>query len=187
MQRTKATEIVDAARNTMMERGYNGFSFRDIATDVGIKSASIHYHFPTKAALAEAAAKAYREGFAKTLDDLPPMRAPVMLAAYGELFVETLNEQGKACLGGVLATDGTTLPAEVRAEVERFFEDQRSWLAQVIRDGQTAGDIRSDIDPDVFAMTFVTGLEGAMVVARAVKQPEHLSQAIEQLVSLIRV
>jgi AcrR family transcriptional regulator len=64
----KAAAILDSARVLMMDRGYNGFSFRDIAAEVGIKSASIHYHFATKADLAEATARAYREAFNAALD-----------------------------------------------------------------------------------------------------------------------
>ena len=45
----KASKILLVACSVIMERGYNGFSFRDVAAEVGIKSATIHYHFPTKA------------------------------------------------------------------------------------------------------------------------------------------
>ena len=66
----KATEILNVARRLMMERGYNGFSFRDVAAEVGIKSASIHYHFPSKAELAETAARDYREWCSRELANL---------------------------------------------------------------------------------------------------------------------
>ena len=117
----KAAQILDAARESIMERGYNGFSFRDIAAKVGIKSASIHYHFPTKADLAEATAKAYREAFSNLLKELTAPDAPGLLRAYGALFVFTLRDQGRVCLGGVLVVDSSTLPGQVRQEVQRFF------------------------------------------------------------------
>ena len=40
--------IMDAAERRMRIGGFNGFSFREIAADVGVKSSSVHYHFPTK-------------------------------------------------------------------------------------------------------------------------------------------
>lgn len=41
----------------MRNGGYGGFSFRDLAAEIGIKSASVHNHFPTKAAMAAAVAR----------------------------------------------------------------------------------------------------------------------------------
>ena len=76
MEKNKAAEILEVTRRLIMERGYNGFSFRDIAARVGIKSASIHYHFATKADLAEAALKAYREDCAEKLAALDKGDAP---------------------------------------------------------------------------------------------------------------
>src|ERR1700730_10108565 len=49
-----AAAIMDAAERRMRKGGFNGFSFREIAVDVGVKSSSVHYHFPTKENLAAA-------------------------------------------------------------------------------------------------------------------------------------
>ena len=166
----------------MMERGYNGFSFRDVAADVGIKSASIHYHYPTKADLAQAAARDYREAFAKVLEELDAPTAPELLRAYGDLFVQTLKQGKKACLGGVLAVDATTLPPQVLSEIKIFFDDQQKWVSDVLRHGQATGEVRPELDPDAFASLFVSGLEGAMLVARGIEAPEQLSRSLDQLV-----
>ncbi|MEG6509239.1 TetR/AcrR family transcriptional regulator [Methyloligella sp. 2.7D] len=187
MQSQKATEILDAARRLMMDRGYNGFSFRDVAAEVGIKSASIHHHYPTKAELAEAAVRSYREACGNALTMLPETDAPAMLAAYGDLFVATLRDQGSVCLCGILAAEASTLPERITVEVGRFFEEQRSWLTDVVRKGKQDGDIKPEIDPDVFAETYISGLEGAMMIARGTGRPDHLARSIDQLIQLIRV
>jgi TetR/AcrR family transcriptional repressor of nem operon len=182
----KAVAILNSARVLMMDRGYNGFSFRDVAAEVGIKSASIHYHYATKADLAEATAKAYREAFSGAMDGLVGLDAPAILRAYGTFFVTTLRDQGGLCLGGVLAADAKTLPDQVRAEVISFFDTQHSWVAEVLRKGQAEGDIRSDLDVDTFAKVFVSGLEGAMMVSRGIRQPQNLETVLEQLILLAR-
>ena len=182
----KASEILNAARVLMMNRGYNGFSFRDVAAEVGIKSASIHYHYPTKADLAEATAKAYREMFSEVISSLGGDDAPERLRAYGSVFVATLRDQNSLCLGGVLAADTKTLPNQVRSEVEQFFEDQSAWVASVLQEGQAKGQIRSEVDPQAFAKTFVSSLEGAMMVSRCIQHPEDLEAAIEQLIKLVQ-
>ena len=182
----KANEILQAAREAMMERGYNGFSFRDIAARVGIRSASIHYHFATKADLAEAALKAYREDCAEKLAALDKGDAPGRLRRYGAIFVAILREQGNVCLGGILAADAPTLPPQVLEEVRRFFKAQHKWVADVLRDGQLKQEVRSDIDPNAFAGTFVSSIEGAMVVARSTKRTKHLEIALDQLIQLLQ-
>lgn len=183
----KADEILNVARKVMMERGYNAFSFRDVADEVGIKSASIHYHFPTKAALAEAVAKDYREWCSRALAELSASDAPGLLFAYGDLFVAMLRDQGRVCLGGVLAIDASTLPPQVKAEVEQFFEAHHEWLGAVLRNGQKNNEIVPEIDPDIFAATFVSSVEGAMMIARSIGRPGHLSETIDQLIELVRV
>jgi DNA-directed RNA polymerase specialized sigma24 family protein len=44
-----AESIMDAARAMVQARGYNGLSFRELAKEVGVKSASVHYHFRPRA------------------------------------------------------------------------------------------------------------------------------------------
>ena len=169
-----------------MERGYNGFSFRDVAADVGIKSASIHYHFPTKAELAAAVAKDYRAWCSDALDGLSATDVPGLLSEYGDLFVAMLKDQGSVCLGGVLVIDASTLPPQVREQVTLFFDAHHVWVSSVLRKGQMNGEIRNEIDADRFAATFVSSIEGAMMVARGIGNPDHLSETIAQLIRLVK-
>ena len=184
-QSDKAVAILNSARALMMDRGYNGFSFRDIAAEVGIKSASIHYHFATKADLAEATARAYREAFSEALDELEAASKSELLRAYGTIFVATLCQHGGLCLGGVLAADAITLPDQVRAEVVAFFDVQREWVSGVVKKGQVDKEFRQDIDADIVATMFVSSLEGSMMVARAIERPSDLETTLNQLIQLI--
>ena len=182
----KAVAILNSARVLMMERGYNGFSFRDVAAEVGIRSASIHYHYATKADLAEATARAYRETFSEAMDGLGDLSAPELLRAYGAFFVTTLRDQGGLCLGGILAADATTLPDQVRAEVITFFAVQHEWVEAVLREGQIKGEIRGDLDTEAFSKMFVSSLEGAMMVSRAIEQPGNLEAALDLYIRLVQ-
>jgi TetR/AcrR family transcriptional repressor of nem operon len=183
----KALDILNAARMLMMDRGFNGFSFRDVAAEVGIKSASIHYHYATKADLAEATARAYRLAFGEAVGQINANSAPEFLRAYGALFVTTLRDQGSLCLGGVLAADIMSLPEQVRVEVAMFFTEQNDRIEAVVRDGQSAGDLRTDLDPAMYAKMFVSSLEGAMMVSRGLQQPQDLEAALAVLIQLVQV
>jgi len=183
----KALDILDSARMLMMDRGFNGFSFRDVAARVGIKSASIHYHYATKADLAEAAARAYRRAFQDAAMQIDASSATEKLRAYGALFVTTLREQEQVCLGGMLATDVASLPEQVRTEVAQFFAEQNDWVENVVRQGQANAQVRRDLDPALFAKMFVSSLEGAMIVSRGLEQPQVLEDALEMLVLLVQM
>ena len=56
-------QIINKAAQLMLQRGLNGFSYRDISEPLGVKNAAIHYHFPSKADLVLALiAKQEKEG-----------------------------------------------------------------------------------------------------------------------------
>jgi len=59
--------LLDCAERAARARGYDGFSYADLASEVGIRKASIHHHFPTKADLALELMRRYRARFGETL------------------------------------------------------------------------------------------------------------------------
>ena len=54
-------QILNRAAQLLMSRGFNGFSYRDISSHLGVKNAAVHYHFPAKADLALALVDEYRQ------------------------------------------------------------------------------------------------------------------------------
>lgn len=169
MATSRADEIMDAAERRIRDGGYNGFSFRDIAADVGIKSASVHHHFPTKAALAATVARRYTDRFLAAIDD---ERAKGVVPAWRDAFRRALEADGKMCLCGVLGAEVGTLPPEVAAEARRFFESGAAQLAQA--QGSGADDRQA-------ALRVLATLEGAMVLARALGDPSVFDDATADL------
>ena len=160
--------IMDVAERLIRTHGYNGFSFREIAAEVGVKSASVHYHFPTKAELAAAVARRYRETFeAKVLAAEASGATPV--AVWRDLFRGALLEDGLMCLCGILAVEGDTLPAPVAGEA-------RAFLDYGIRSIAEAPDL-SDAD----GARVLAQLEGAMLLARSFGDPEIFDRATQHL------
>jgi len=158
-----ADRVVEAATSVVQTRGYNGFSYGDIAEMVGIRKASLHHHFPGKGDLGQEVASRYRRAFGEALADIESETDdPVArLGRYLELYARQLSEHGRMCLCGMLAAEYATLPAPVQDEVRGFFDDQRVWLARVLREnGRPAAEARRLAD------VFLAGLEGALLVAR---------------------
>lgn len=116
-----ATAIMDAAERRIRLGGFNGFSFREIAVDVGIKSSSVHYHFPTKEKLAAAVIHRYTDEVAELIDrELTVEGDPVKV--WTRAFRGTLHSEDHMCPATVLGAGSLDLPQEVAAEVKRFFK-----------------------------------------------------------------
>jgi TetR/AcrR family transcriptional repressor of nem operon len=161
-----AEEILDVAERMARTGGYNGFSFREIAKAVGIKAASVHYHFPTKDDLGAAVARRYTERFLATLGDAddPAALPGTLLRRYVDIYRKALRDQDLMCLCGVLGAEIGHLPALVAVEAKRFFERNIEWLTKVF-DRASAG-TWPGCDSRAAALRAIAALEGAMILAR---------------------
>lgn len=176
---TKKQELLKAAEDKVRQGGYSNFSFRELAADVGIKSASVHYHFPTKADLGAELAKQYTDSFMQALGDpeiiIEQGKNPI--EAYVGLFKKALIVDKKMCLCGLLGAESDCLPDKVKLETQRFFEQNLAWLKQAHQLGKS---ITSE-QAQLLAMRTVSLLEGAMMVSKAINDNE-LFNKVSQMV-----
>ncbi len=182
-----ADRILDIAEQLVQTRGYEAFSYADIADALSIRKASIHYHYPSKAELTRAVASRYRQGFAARLAHLDAEfpDATRRLMRYVRLFQEALREGDHMCLYGMLASDVATLPAPVRAEVLAFFEEQEQWLGRLLAQGRSAGEFRFDGKPEAAGSALLAGLEGAMLLARSRRDVAQFASVALRLVGAL--
>lgn len=174
--------ILDVAERLVQRRGFNGFSYADIAAELKITTASLHYHFAGKAQLGTALLDRYAARFFDALtaieEDLPD--APARLKAYVELYAAVLRER-RFCFCGMLAAEYQTLPKPMRESVLRFFDKNESWLVAIVKEGLEAGTLSFHGSAEGAAMLIVSGLEGAMLVARPYGDATRFESAAEQL------
>jgi TetR/AcrR family transcriptional regulator, transcriptional repressor for nem operon len=174
--------ILDIAERLVQIRGFNNFSYADVATDLGITKASLHYHFPGKAELGQALITRYSERFFEALEqidrDLPDARAK--LVAYADLYAEVLRGK-RMCMCGILAAEFETLPNTMRAEVIRFFDGNQKWLATVLTQGRADRTLDYRGAPEDVAQGVLSTLEGAMLVARPYGDLARFNAAANQL------
>jgi TetR/AcrR family transcriptional regulator, transcriptional repressor for nem operon len=169
----RAELIMDAAERRIRQGGYNGFSFREIAADVGVKSSSVHHHFPTKEALAVAVARRYGERFEQSVAaEMEKGHSP--LAAWHRVFRRALVHDGQMCLCGALGAGVADLPADVAAEAKRFFERGLKSLTQPQKGSSlSAGRAKHAL----------ATLEGAMLLARAMNDTKTFDEATKPLLA----
>src|SRR5947207_11130762 len=144
-----AERILDIAERLVQTRGFNNSSYAHIATELGITTASLHYHFPGKAELGQALITRYAERFAEALSqidrDLPDAHG--RLEAYARLYADVLHGK-RMCMCGILAAEYQTLPKPMRTEVIRFFDDNQRWLAEVLTQGRADQSVAFSGSPD---------------------------------------
>jgi TetR/AcrR family transcriptional repressor of nem operon len=165
-----AEEIIRQARPLILSGGYDGFSYADISSVVGIRKASIHHHFPTKAQLVLVLVEQYRreavEGL-RQMDEAIADPAERLRAYTG--YWQTCIASGSEpfCVCALLASQMPTLPEEVAAEVRAHFRALASWVVSVLREGIEQGGLQMVHAPEIEAEVFVATVHGAMLSSRA--------------------
>jgi len=161
-----ATAIMDAAEKRIRIGGFGGFSFREIAADVGIKSSSVHYHFPTKEDLAAAVVRRYGEWASNFLDEMLASE-PDPVKAWTKAFRGTIIA-GTMCPCIVMGAASQDLPPAVAAEIRRFFEMHARKMAE------------AGLDPDRASELMAT-ITGASVLANIFSDSREFDRATQKL------
>jgi TetR/AcrR family transcriptional repressor of nem operon len=179
-----SARILDAAERLVQVRGFNGFSYADIAAQLRITKPALHYHFASKAELGEALIARYAANFTGALAalDSGAMTAPAKLDGYAALYLQVLRHR-RMCLCGMLAAEYQTLPAAMQDAVIRFFDQNESWLERVLEQGQQDGSLQFTGSARDTARMIVGGLEGAMLVARPYGDITRFQAAAANLLS----
>jgi TetR/AcrR family transcriptional regulator, transcriptional repressor for nem operon len=172
-------QLLDAAEARIRKGGYNAVSFRDLAADAQIKSASVHYHFPRKEDLGVALVERYRERFfGEVAERALKARTPRQrVAAFCDVYRSALKVDEAICLCGMLGAESPGLPPPLGDAVAGFFTANIEWL-------------RDALDPswsrkrrEAFAVATLSALQGAMMVATSMKDARAFEQVVDSIVS----
>lgn len=169
--------ILQVARAAVQARGYNALSFRELAKEIGVKSASVHYHFPTKGDLAAALAGRYADEAGTFLEQLFQSKKDhaQLMTNYIALFRAALKQDNRMCLCGIMAAETSDLPPEARREVERFTSVNTAWLFKVLSRRHPK------LRPEALksrAIAIFAAIEGAQLVARGNADVKVFDQAV---------
>ncbi|MFJ3056057.1 TetR/AcrR family transcriptional regulator [Herbaspirillum sp. NPDC087042] len=167
---TTSEKILQCAQTLIVAGGYNGFSYADIAKVVGIRNASIHHHFPSKAQLVQTLVQQYRAAAQNGIAEMErniadPVRKLQAYAGYWEGCL--VNPDSSFCVCAMLAAEMPLLPEEIAVEVRAHFMMFANWLTSVLEDGSKQGRIRLTQAPRREAELILATVHGAMLSARA--------------------
>lgn len=176
--------ILDIAERLVQTRGYNGFSYADIAAALRITKASLHYHFPTKAQLARRLIERYEQRFLEALASIDRTDADARekLRRYVGIYADVLRAN-RMCLCGMLASDYATLAKPVKDGVKHFFDCNEDWLVALLQQGRSTGTLQFKGAPDVVARALVGSLEGAMMLARSYGEVARFQSVADRILA----
>jgi TetR/AcrR family transcriptional repressor of nem operon len=169
MSSDTANRILDSAQHLIVTRGYNAFSYADIAEVVSVSKPSIHFHFATKAQLVRQLLLRYRDQVKLNLEHLSTtLSDPVaQLRAFASYWENCIRDNSASfCLCAMLASELHALPPEVAAEVKLYFDDFGAWLTATLKKGAAQGQLHLPRGAQVEAESFMASAHGAMLSAR---------------------
>lgn len=182
------TALLDSAERAARRSGFDGFSYADLAADVGIRKASIHHHFPTKAALSVALIQRYIAQMRDACADIDKSHD----TGGGRLFAlidryRLAMDGGKSlCLCVSFSTSRDSLSPEVIAAIRDYRIMMIGWSATVFARGRADGSIAHVGDPMAEAAATLPLLEGAQLAARAEENPARFETAVQMLMARLR-
>lgn len=183
-QSATASAALDIAERLVQRRGFNGFSYADIAAELGITKASLHYHFASKADLGAALIARYSSRFGQALAEIDAtvLSPAEKLRAYCDIYTAVLAQQ-RMCLCGMLAAEYDTLPEPMRDGVNTFFHHNQTWLAALLDEGSAQRTMTFSGSSRDAARRIIATLEGAMLISRPCQDTHLLDGVTDRLIA----
>lgn len=182
------TNLLDSAEQAARTRGFDGFSYADLAADVGITKASIHHHFSNKATLAVALMQRYYSDLEMACAEIDQDQTTgaARLEALVLRYRGALDDGQSLCLCVSFSTSIQSLSAETIAEMNRFRSMMIDWLAKTFAQGKDDGTIKDVVDPMAESAATLPLLEGAQLAARVAQNTERFDAAMHVLSARLR-
>jgi TetR/AcrR family transcriptional repressor of nem operon len=181
------TKILNSAQRFIQTRSFEGFSFQDIADEVGIRKASLYHHFDSKDAVAIGVLKRGADWVTGQLDATKELAPPERLERYFDLFHDLHGKAERMCPGGSFASVlGAVSPAVQRA-LHAFTKMHLDWLEGVVREGAALGafEIGEQAPRDV-ALQIFSSVQGALLTGRLTADPGVLDAVATELRTYLR-
>ncbi|MCJ8347817.1 TetR/AcrR family transcriptional regulator [bacterium] len=178
-------DIVEIAKELIQTRGYNAFSYQDIAQSLKIKTSSIHYHFSKKSDLGQAVVIKYIQHFHDLLKKSDQCNFQQRWQQYLAPFAQVSEAGVKICLCGALGGEFVSLPKEIQNEVILFFDLHETWLEKFLSEGQKEGQLNFNGEARDLALHIFSSLQGALMIARTKQDLTYFKVVVNSIEDLL--
>ena len=183
-----AQRILDIAEELLQTRGFNAFSYADIAAAMSITKASLHYHFPSKTELGTKLLSRYEETFLGAVEAISHATPDggERIRRYVGLWLEELLAN-RMCMCGMLAAEFTTLAPPMREALRHFMEVHEAWLSRVLEEGRAKGELTFEGEARETAGLMIGALEGTMLLGRVHGEVSRFKEVIRRMLIRLNV
>jgi TetR/AcrR family transcriptional repressor of nem operon len=174
-------KIVVSGMRTVHERGFANAGLREITAAAGVAQGSFTNHFASKEEFGVAVLDHYfdqiRGVIAQTLND--ETRRPIeRLSAYFDVMTALFAEAGwrYGCLAGNMALEGSEHSERIRLRLSEIFAEWTPPFARAIRQAQSVGEVRADLDSEEAGAALLEAWHGAMLRMKIERTPAPLDR-----------
>ena len=166
-------KILELGEELILTKGYNGFSYQDISTAMGIKNAAVHYYFPSKETLGTSILKTNVQRFDEMVENMQNRSFDEwhQLEAFMKIYLKS-NRENKICLIGSLGTDINTLSDPMRVELQKMVDRIISWLETILQSGREKGLFRFNVPARDQALSILSSLVAGLQLARILNKSD---------------
>jgi len=167
-------EIIELGEDLIRGKGYHAFSYHDISSQLNIKNAAIHYHFPNKEDLGIEIINKNRKTFGELLSNKKFNQLDEwerLTIFMEEIFGRYLNE-GRVCMVGALSTEFITLPEKVQKEFQLMTSEIREWLTELLKEGKRKKHFTFTTSAEVKALMIIANMMAGLQIARVMNKSD---------------
>src|SRR6476660_5518096 len=132
-------KILDTAQELIQRRSLQGFSFQDIADEVGVRKASLYHHFDSKDAMALAVLERSTERVRAQLAEVDGEEPAARLERYFDMFRVLHGKAERMCPGGSFGSVFDAVSSSVQTALYHFAKMHLDLLEDIVRDGTERG------------------------------------------------
>ena len=165
-------KILISAQHLIQTRSFHGFSFQDIANEVGVRKASLYHYFNSKDDIALAVLERAADWLSARMEKLEGREPPERLEGYFEIYRIIHGKGERMCPGGSFGAVLDAVSSPVQAALHRFAKMHLDWLEDIVRDGVERGQFQiGDQRARDVAKQIAAGIQGALLVGRLTGDP----------------
>ena len=184
-QDSTKSKILGVGEQLLRTRGYNGFSYADIADAVGTTKANIHHYYRTKEDLGCALINMTMARMAEFIKNDAGASTLEQLRRYLDVFQQSIAGD-LVCLCGMLMAEDEALPPLMREANTKFIDYQINWLEQTLESGRKSGELNFEGHPRDQAMEVFSAVHGGHVIAKVRKDHDGFRAAMKRLLSRLQ-
>lgn len=177
--------LIKTMQELMWTRGYSNTSPKEIQHLSGVGQGSMYHHFKGKADLA-------RQTILRNAEELQQEISGILHTQKSareriENYLLRDRDVLAGCRMGGLAQDSEVIRDDsLREPIANNFEWLIDELEAVLQAGKTAGEFSAELNVKFTALTIISVMQGAFVIARVTQSEAYYRQAIAGVIAMLK-